>query len=81
MNESQPLFSIVTPTLNSERFLEETIESIINQTYPNIEYIIVDGGSSDKTLKIVEKYKHRISHLISEKDKGMYYAINKGIIL
>ncbi len=79
MNESQPLFSIVTPTLNSERFLEETIESIINQTYPNIEYIIVDGGSSDKTLKIVEKYKHRISHLISEKDKGMYDAINKGI--
>lgn len=73
--------SIITVTLNSARTLEDTIISVINQTYENIEHIIVDGGSTDDTLAIIEKYKDRIAHFISEPDKGIYDAMNKGIKL
>ncbi len=79
MHQDNSLFSIVTPTLNSEKYIEETIQSVLDQTYKNIEYIIVDGGSSDATLDIIRKYKDKISTVISEPDKGMYDAINKGI--
>ena len=61
-----------------EKYIEETILSILNQQYPNLELIIVDGGSSDNTLSILSKYKEQISLLISEKDEGQYNAINKG---
>jgi glycosyltransferase involved in cell wall biosynthesis len=71
--------SIITVTYNSADTLEETILSVINQSYTNIEYIIIDGQSTDDTLKIVEKYKHKIAKVISEKDKGLYDALNKGI--
>ena len=71
--------SIITVTYNSAATLEETILSVINQTYTNIEYIIVDGKSTDSTLSIIEKYKSRISKFISEKDNGIYDALNKGI--
>lgn len=71
--------SIITVTYNSAATLEETILSVINQNYTNIEYIIVDGKSSDSTLNIIDKYKSRIAKFISEKDNGIYDALNKGI--
>ena len=73
--------SIITVCYNSAETIESTIKSVITQDYDNIEYIIVDGKSSDDSLKIVEKYKQNISKILSEKDDGLYFAINKGIAL
>ena len=73
--------SIITVCFNSEKTIEDTIKSVVNQTYENIEYIVIDGGSTDKTIEIINKYKENISTLISEKDNGIYDAINKGIKL
>ena len=71
--------SIITPNLNSGKYLEQTINSVLNQTYKNIEYIVVDGGSTDESEKILKKYQNKISKLIIEKDENMYQAIDKGI--
>lgn len=71
--------SIVTICYNNERDIRETLESVVNQTYPNLEYIIKDGGSKDGTLAIVDEYKEHISKVISAPDKGLYDAINTGI--
>ena len=73
--------SIITIAYNSAATIEDTIKSVVNQDYQNIEYIIVDGASKDDTLKIIEKYKDKISIVISEKDKGIYDAMNKGVRL
>jgi len=73
--------SIITICFNSQATLEPTIQSVINQTYKNIEYIIIDGASNDKTVEIIEKYDDHISKWISEPDKGIYDAINKGLKL
>ena len=78
MNQ-KPLVSIITVTFNAEADLEKCIKSVISQTYTNIEFIIIDGGSTDGTLDIIEKYKKNISYSISEKDKGIYDAWNKGV--
>jgi hypothetical protein len=77
---SLPLISIITVVYNGEKHLEETIESVMAQTYPNIEYIVIDGASNDGTLGIIKKYNDRIDYWISEKDSGIYDAINKGIM-
>jgi glycosyltransferase involved in cell wall biosynthesis len=71
--------SIITITYNAEQYLERTIQSIENQSVQDFEYIIIDGKSKDDTLKIAEKYKSRINKLISESDKGLYDAMNKGL--
>ncbi len=73
--------SIITPSYNQGQFIEATILSVLNQTYKNIEYIIVDGGSTDSTMRVVEKYKDKIDIVIHEKDKGQSDAINKGFKL
>ncbi len=73
--------SIITVCYNSAQTIENTIQSVISQDYSNVEYIIVDGNSTDDTLNIINKYKTRIAKLLSEKDEGIYYAINKGIAL
>jgi len=70
--------SIVTACLNSIDYIEETIKSILNQNYPNLEYIIIDGGSVDGTIEVIEKYKSQIKYFISEKDLGHANALNKG---
>ena len=76
-----PKFSIITVTYNAAKVLEDTIQSIVTQTYKNTEYIIVDGGSTDGTLDIIQKYKEHIHTVVSESDKGLYDAMNKGIKL
>lgn len=73
--------SIITVSFNSASTIEDTIRSVSAQTHPDIEYIIVDGNSADDTLSIIKKYKDKITTLVSEKDKGIYYALNKGIDL
>ena len=75
-----PLVSIVTPSYNQGRFLKRTLESVLNQSYPNIEYIVIDGGSTDNSVEILESYGERI-HWISEPDQGQTHAINKGFAL
>jgi glycosyltransferase involved in cell wall biosynthesis len=79
MANFNPTLSVITIVYNNVRDIERTILSVLNQTYPNIEYIVIDGKSTDGTLHIIEKYKTRIEKLISEKDEGIYDAMNKGL--
>ena len=80
MINRKPKITIITSVLNDEKGIEKTIKSVINQKYKNLEYIVIDGGSKDKTIKIIKKYKKFITKFISEKDEGIYYGFNRFII-
>ena len=76
---SEKLFSIITPVYNGEQYIEETIKSVLSQTYRDYEYVIVDSESKDRTIDIINKYKNDVHKVICEKDNGMYDAIDKAI--
>lgn len=80
-DEGVPLVSVITVVFNGEATIEQTIKSVLAQSYSNIEYIVIDGGSTDGTLDIIRKYENNISYWISEPDKGIYDAMNKGVSL
>jgi len=75
----QPLISIITIVYNDKKGLSHTIESVLSQTYANIEFIVIDGGSTDGTLDVIKNYEDKIDYWVSEKDNGVYHAMNKGI--
>jgi glycosyltransferase involved in cell wall biosynthesis len=77
----EPLISIITVVFNREKTLEKALRSVVNQTYKNVEYIVIDGASTDGTLDVIKKYRNKIDVFESKKDKGMYYALNRGVEL
>jgi glycosyltransferase involved in cell wall biosynthesis len=79
MNSQKPLLTVITVVYNDVKNIERTMLSVLNQTYPFIEYIVVDGLSSDGTVVLIHRYKNRITRFISEKDEGIYDAMNKGL--
>lgn len=81
VDPNKPIVTVITVVLNRAKYLDQTIQNILNQTYNNIEYIIIDGGSTDGTLEIIKEHQARIDYWVSEPDSGIYEAMNKGWLL
>lgn len=76
-----PKFTVVTPTYNQGEYIEKTIDSVLSQGYPNLEFIIIDGGSKDNTVETIKKYERHLANWVSEPDRGQSHAINKGMVM
>src|ERR1035437_4288596 len=76
-----PKISVITPSFNQGKYLESTIKSVLEQDYPNLEYIVIDGGSEDNSVEIIKKYEKHLAYWESVKDKGQSHAINKGFAI
>jgi glycosyltransferase involved in cell wall biosynthesis len=76
---SFPTLSIITPSFNQAAFLPQTLDSVLNQKYPKLEYIVIDGGSTDGSREIIDSYSNRLTFWVSEKDRGQVHALNKGL--
>jgi|GEM_PF-530302 len=76
---THPKISIITPSFNQAHFLAETMDSVLNQRYPNLEYLVIDGGSTDGSVELIRRYADRLTHWESERDRGQAHAINKGL--
>ncbi len=76
--KTYPKISVITPSYNQGQFLEECMKSVLDQNYPNLEYIVIDGGSNDQSVEIIKKYESKLAYWISETDGGQSHAINKG---
>lgn len=81
LHREKPLVTVITIVLNGVKYIEETMKSVVNQTYDNVEYLVIDGGSTDGTLDTIKKYESQINYWLSEPDKNIYDAMNKGIDL
>ena len=77
---SAPLISVITVVFNAEGLIEDTVKNILEQSYPNIEYIIIDGGSTDGTVRKINRFRRKLKYFVSEADEGIYDAMNKGIL-
>jgi glycosyltransferase involved in cell wall biosynthesis len=80
-SKEYPRITIITPSYNQGHFIEETIRSVLSQGYPNLEYLIIDGGSTDNTIEVIKKYESQIAYWVSEPDRGQTHAINKGLAI
>jgi glycosyltransferase involved in cell wall biosynthesis len=78
-NQTPPIVSIITVVFNGEQSIESTIKSVVGQTFDLFEYLVIDGASTDRTVAIIDQYRDRIDYFVSEHDKGIYDAMNKGV--
>ena len=78
---SRPKFSVVTPTYNQGAYIEKTIDSVLSQGYPNLEFIIIDGGSKDNTVEVIKKYERHLAYWVSEPDRGNRQATPEALLL
>ncbi len=79
MDLRRPRISVITPSFNQGHFIEETIRSVLDQNYPQLEYIVIDGGSTDASVDVIKGFDHALTYWVSEKDDGQTHAINKGL--